>query len=295
MPSSVSLILVVSRTLRFLDRLFLTLSAYCFLMLATLCQGQAAEPADLFRTAASGSTAIVDNQIWDRLLKTYVKAGADGINRVDYAAFKRSGHSQLKAYLANLQTVDPRTLDRSEQFAFLANLYNARTIDIVLDAYPVRSIKDIALGGGGLLGVFNGGPWKAKVVKILGVDLSLDDIEHGILRPVFKDPRVHYSVNCASLGCPNLQMEAFSGARLNEELDAAAKQYVNNSRGVKAGSGGITASSIYSWFKEDFGGADEGVLRHLRKYATPQLAAKMAAAGSIASYGYDWSLNDIRR
>jgi len=295
MAYTANLMPVVSRILGGLDRFVLTSSVFCFLTFASICSAQAMEPADLFRTAAAGSTTIVDNSIWDRLLKAYVKAGADGINRVDYAAFKRSGHSQLKAYLANLQTVDPRTLDRSEQFAFLANLYNAKTIDIVLDAYPVRSIKDIALGGGGLLGVFSGGPWKAKVVKISGVDLSLDDIEHGILRPVFKDPRVHYSVNCASLGCPNLQTEAFSGARLNEELDAAAKQYINNSRGVKVAVDGVTASSIYSWFKEDFGGTDKGVLGHMRKYAMPQLAAKLAAAGSIAGYGYDWSLNDIRR
>jgi hypothetical protein len=125
-------------------------------------------------------------------------------------AFKERGHGALKDYISTLVAVDPATLNRSEQFALLANLYNAKTIDIVLENYPVKSIKDISLGGG-LFAAFTGGPWKAKVLKMKGVALSLDDIEHGILRPTFRDPRVHYAVNCASVGCPNLGTEAFTG------------------------------------------------------------------------------------
>lgn len=106
------------------------------------------EPVDLFGRGASGSAVTVDHSVWDRLLKAYVKPGSDGLNRVDYAAFKSSGHAELKAYIQAMQRLDPQTLDRTEQFAFLANLYNAKTIDIVLDKYPVRSIKDISLGGG---------------------------------------------------------------------------------------------------------------------------------------------------
>lgn len=165
---------------------------------------RAAEPADLLRKAAIGSPATVDHSAWDRLLKQYVKTGADGINRVDYAAFKAGGQSQLKQYIRGLEASDPARLDRPEQFALLANLYNAKTVDIVLDRYPVASIKDISLGGS-LFASLTGGPWKAKVLHLNGVELSLDDIEHGILRPVFKDPRVHYAVNCASIGCPNFR------------------------------------------------------------------------------------------
>ncbi len=261
--------------------------------LAAPGSARASEPADLFAKAAAGSTRTLDHSAWDRLLKTYVKPGADGLNRVDYQAFKVGGHAALKSYIRGLEQADPGVLDRPEQFAFLANLYNARTIDIVLDRYPVRSIKDISLGGG-LFASFTGGPWKAKAVTLKGVELSLDDIEHGILRRVFKDPRVHYAVNCASIGCPNLGAEAFTGARLNTQLDAGAKAYINHPRGVNA-AGGVTASSIYNWFKEDFGGNDEGVLRHLRRYAAPDLAAKLAGATSIGDYAYDWRLNDTQR
>jgi hypothetical protein len=201
--------------------------------------------------------------VWDALLKGYVKPDSDGLNRVDYAGFKKAGHAQLKQYIRQLETVDPQALDRSEQFALLANLYNAKTIDIVLDKYPVRSIKEISLGGG-LLAAVTGGPWKAKAVTLRGVELSLDDIEHGILRQVFKDPRVHYAVNCASIGCPNLQAEAFTGAKLNAQLDAGARAYVNHPRGANLTQNGLVVSSVYNWFRDDFGSNDQGVLVHLR-------------------------------
>ena len=264
------------------------------LVLTFSAASHALEPADLFRRPASVSGQTVDHQAWDRLLKTYVKAGDDGINRVDYAAFKRSGQAELKSYLGRLQTVVPGKLDKSEQFAFLVNLYNAKTIDVVLDHYPVRSIRDIALGGG-LIAAFTGGPWKAKLLKLGGIDISLDDIEHGILRTLFKDPRVHYAVNCASLGCPNLRPEAFTSATLNAQLEDSARAFVNHPRGVSATAGKVVVSSIYHWFNTDFGGNDEGVLRHLRMYASPALEAKLKRIATIDDHAYDWSLNDARR
>lgn len=255
---------------------------------------RAESPGELFANSALGSTAVVDHMIWDTLLKTYVRQGPDGLNRVDYAAFKAGGHSELKSYIGQLEKVDPRSLGRAEQFAFLANIYNAKTIDIVLDKYPVKSIKDISLGGG-LVATFTGGPWKARVLRLQGVELSLDDIEHTILRPIFKDPRVHYAVNCASIGCPNLGTEAFTGAKLNEQLNAAAGAYVNHPRGVDVRTDGLVVSSIYNWFADDFGGTEEAVLAHLKQYAEPGLKEELARATSITDYAYDWSLNDVGR
>jgi hypothetical protein len=246
---------------------------------------------DLFATPAEGATATIDHSAWDSLLKAYVKEGADGLNRVDYASLKAEGLPALRDYIGALEQADPNELDRNEQFALLANLYNAKTLEIVASRYPVKSIKDISLGGG-LLATVTGGPWKAKVTKLKGVELSLDDIEHGILRPVFKDPRVHYAVNCASVGCPNLRGEAFTGARLNEQLEQAAKDYVNSPRGVSFENGAPTVSSIYVWFIDDFGGDDQGVLDHLRKYAGPDLAKRLAGASSLGGDRYDWNLND---
>jgi len=251
---------------------------------------KAAGPADLVATANNRSKQTVDHSAWTKLLGTYVKPGPDGLNRVDYAAFKRGGRTALKQYISKMQTIDPQRLNRNEQFAFLANLYNAKTIDIVLDHYPVKSIKDISLGGG-LFAAFTGGPWKAKVLRINGVALSLNDIEHGILRKVFKDPRVHYAVNCASIGCPNLGTKAWTGTGLSDQLDAAARAYINHSRGARVTSKGLIVSSIYNWFKADFGGTDKGVIAHLKRYASPELAKKLAKVSSISSHAYDWRLN----
>lgn len=240
-----------------------------------------------------GSAVTIDHSAWTRILSAHVVEGPDGINRVAYAKLKREAGENLKQYIATLEKADIKALDRPEQFAFWANLYNAKTLDIVLDRYPVRSIKDISLGGG-LIATVTGGPWKAKVTRVGGVDLSLDDIEHTLLRGTFKDPRVHYSVNCASIGCPNLMREAFTGASLERQLDAGARAYVNHSRGIDVTRGKVKASSIYDWFAKDFGGDAKGVLEHVRRYAGPELKRKLEGVSEIAEYGYDWSLNDAR-
>src|SRR5690606_30576317 len=125
-----------------------------------------------------------------------------------------------------------------------------------------------------------------------GRELSLDDIEHGILRPQFGDPRVHYAVNCASIGCPDLAAEAYRGDNLDAMLDEAARAYVNSARGARVEGGELTASSIFKWYRKDFGGTEAGVLAELRKYATPGLLEKLENIVSVASYDYDWSLND---
>lgn len=260
-------------------------------VLAVLTLPAAAAVGETFSRFEKGATATVDHVAWTAVLAKYVTASADGVNRVAYAKLKAEAHDAVKAYVKRLESVTVTKLDRPEQFAFWANLYNAKTIDIVLDQYPVKSIKDIRLGGG-LLAIVTGGPWKAKVTKVEGVELSLDDIEHGILRPVFKDPRVHYAVNCASIGCPNLPREAFTGAKLEAQLDDGARAYVNHPRGLRVEGGKARASSIYSWFQADFGGSVEGVLAHARRFAGPELTTALKGLNTIDGYDYDWSLND---
>ncbi|MCF6198889.1 MAG: DUF547 domain-containing protein [Hyphomicrobiaceae bacterium] len=242
-----------------------------------------------FKSFQKGASTTVDHSIWDGLLKTYVHKSASGLNEVDYKAFKRAGHKALKKYLRQLQATNVKKLDRDEQFAYWANLYNAKTIDVILQRYPVSSIKKIKSG------LFSPGPWKLKILKVNGVTLTLNDVEHGILRKIWRDPRVHYAVNCASIGCPNLARNAFTGKKLQTMLDKGARDYINSPRGARVKNGRVFASKIYSWFNEDFGGNERGVLKHLLKYAKPALAKKLKAAGSIYSYQYDWSLNDVRR
>jgi hypothetical protein len=252
----------------------------------------AASPEATFARHSKGSSNVIDQAVWDRLLKAHVKPDGSGFNRVDYARWKANGHKELKSYVAALQAVDPGSLDRPEQFAFWVNLYNARTVDLVLDRYPVKSIKEVSLGGG-LKALVGGGPWQANVVKVSGMDLSLDDIEHKILRALFKDARVHYALNCASYGCPNLQTAAYTGAGLEAMLEEGARAFVNHPRGIAVKGGKVTASQIYSWFEADFGGSASAVLAHVRRYAGPELTKSLEGVTGIAAYEYNWSLNDV--
>ncbi len=271
----------------FLCRTVLVTSAV-FLLVNS--HAQATEPAELLANAPSKSEVTIDHSAWDSFLAKYVKRQGNA-TRFDYKGVLPEDRQRLKNYISKLEAVDPSKLDRPEQFALLANLYNAKTVDIVLDHYPVASIKDISLGGG-LVATFTGGPWKKKVTKLGGEDLSLDDIEDGILRPIFHDPRVHYALNCASIGCPNLQPWAFTGAKLDSQLDVAAREFINDPHGVDASIKTLRTSSIYSWFKEDFGGNDKAVIAHLRKYASEALAKRLDGFQAIDGYFYDWKLND---
>jgi hypothetical protein len=170
-------------------------------------------------------------------------------------------------------------------------MYNALTVSVVLDFYPVKSIQDIDLGPG----LFTIGPWDKKPIKVDDEAVSLNDIEHRILRPIWKDPRIHYAVNCASVGCPNLQRAAYTAARMDTMLERAASTFVNNPRGARFSDGKLVVSKIYAWFLDDFGGSKDAVLNHLRKYANKDLANKLGQATGISGYEYDWNLNDAAR
>lgn len=229
---------------------------------------------------------------FDALLGRYVAAGQDGVNRVRYAAWKASvaDVAALKALISAQSAGPGAAAGRAAQFAFWANLYNAVTLDVVLDAYPVQSIRSIRSKGVGLdlKGLI--GPWREKRVTVGGRRLSLDDIEHGILRPQFRDPRVHYAVNCASIGCPDLQPRAWRAETLDADLDAAARAYVRHPRGVAVEAEGLRLSSIFDWFAEDFGGLD-GVRSHLARYAPNATIAEAARTQRVLGYRYDWSIN----
>jgi hypothetical protein len=237
------------------------------------------------------SRATVDHAAWDAFLKAYLRPWPDGTARIAYREVTPDDRVRLAGYLARLAAAPVSTLDRPEQFAYWVNLYNALTVKTVLDAYPVRSIRDITLTHG----LFADGPWDAALISPEGEFLSLNDIEHRILRPIWHDPRVHYAVNCASIGCPNLAPEAFRPANTEAILEAAARAYINRPRGVEADPrlSGLTVSKIYSWFAEDFGG-EAGVIAHLLRYAEPALAARIRAMPRLADYRYDWALNDAR-
>jgi len=183
--------------------------------------------------------------------------------------------------------------------AYWINLYNALTVQIVLTHYPVDSIRDIDIAPDVISGWFSDGPWGAKLLTVEEEQMSLDDIEHRILRPIWQDNRIHYAINCASLGCPNLAPVAYTSTNLEQLLDQGAREYINHPRGVLFKHGKLSVSSIYLWFSEDFGGDQAGILQHLRRYASGPLADTLRVYhGGLTSLGhtrihhhYDWRLN----
>ncbi|MCC7427564.1 MAG: DUF547 domain-containing protein [Alphaproteobacteria bacterium] len=238
----------------------------------------------------AASTRRVDHAPWDAILAAHHRRGADGIARFAYAEAKAAGApAALRRYLDALQATDVDALARPEQMAYWINLYNALTVATVLDRYPVESIRDIRTSPG----LFAIGPWGAKVARVAGEALSLDDIEHRILRPIWRDARIHYAVNCAALGCPDLQPRAFRAASLDATLDRAARAFVNHPRAARIDARGrLVVSSIYHWFAADFGdGSERAILAHVTGLAEPALAARLAGRAGYDSHAYDWRLN----
>jgi len=228
------------------------------------------------------NTAVSPAAAYEALLGKRISKGAGDLNLFDYEGTKASGDDQIiRDYVAYLSAQNPDTLSDAEATVYWANLYNAETLRLIIDNYPVKSIRKI----GGFTG-----PWKNKTLVINGEDTSLDHIEHGILRKKYASPYIHYMVNCASIGCPNLSNKLWKAETLEADQIAAAEAYINSPRGVSIKGNKLKLSSIYKWFKGDFGGK-AGLLPHIRKHAGPELAAAIDNGAKISGYDYDWSLN----
>ena len=236
----------------------------------------------------SGSQSFISHQAWDAFLQRYTQLGDDDIVRVNYAGVNDQDKQKLDAYIQDLSNRDASQFTRNAQLAYWVNLYNALTVSVILDHYPVDTIRDIKKG------LFDVGPWNEKRITVNGRELSLYDIENGIVRPLWpEDPRVHYVLNCAAIGCPNLEQSAYTANNIMERLQENAILYVNHPRGVSlSDNGDLTVSKIYNWYRGDFGTSDANVIRHISQYANPDLKTKLEQSDRIKHYIYDWSLND---
>lgn len=266
----------------------------CAALVATAFGGESlfapsAKLAKEWTAHVAGSTASVDHGAWAALLSAYLVVRSDGVDRFDYGAVSDADRKRLDDYLNALAATQVSELARPEQMAFWINLYNALTVQVVLDHYPVKSIRDIDISPG----LFADGPWDKDLIEVEGRPLSLNDVEHRILRPIWKDARIHYAVNCASIGCPELARRPYLAESLDRDLDAAARAFVNSPEAVRISSGRIVVSKIYDWFVEDFGGGERGVLDHLKAYAAPELRQRLEAINDLEETQYDWRLNDV--
>ncbi|MEM7216503.1 MAG: DUF547 domain-containing protein [Pseudomonadota bacterium] len=234
----------------------------------------------------ASSTVEVDHGTWDAFLAKYLKSDGQGVNRLAYARVTKADKGALKKYLAELQQTDVTKLNRNEQYAYWLNLYNASTVNVALENYPIESILDIKSNVLDFKGPFND-----KIAKVNGQSITLDTIESGIVRPIWNDPRLHYAFNCAAITCPNLGKQAYRGKTIDSQLDRAARSYINDPRGIRVENGEITASKIFFWYEEDFGGSEASILKHVRRYADPKLKSALSGKTEIASFEYDWTLN----
>lgn len=230
-----------------------------------------------FGTIQAQSSAL-SHEAFDKLLKAHVFE--DG--RVDYKGFIRDSVAFNK-YLAALSKNHPDDhWSANEQKAFWINVYNAFTIKLIIDHYPVKSIKDL---GGSIYKVNT--PWDIQFIKIGKETYDLNNVEHDKLRRAYNDPRIHFAVVCASKSCPKLLNEAFVASKLDLQLDKAGRDFINDPLRNKMASNKIVISSIFSWYKGDFT-KNGSLIDFVNKYAK----IKVNANASIDYLEYDWSLND---
>jgi len=220
------------------------------------------------------------HESWDKLLKKHVENG-----EVDYRGFA-GDIKQLDNYLEILGSIDISAFSREQKLAFWINAYNAFTVKLILNFYPVKSIRKISR------------PWKRRIWKTAGETLSLDDIEHKKLRKELKEPRIHFAIVCASTGCPDMQPFAFYGQQLDRQLDLAARHFFSSPKHFYFKMSGTAAalfvSKIFKWFASDFGKNKKERIDFISHFLEKADAEKIRTATSFKMkyLRYDWNLNE---
>lgn len=211
---------------------------------------------------------------YDKVLKQYVSSGM-----VEYAKLKND-RSSLDAYLTKLAGIEKKQFDtwsKDARLAYLINLYNAATLQLIIDNYPLKSIKDI--------GSFFKGPWDQSVVLLFGKKITLNNLEHDIIRKEYKEPRIHMALVCAAKGCPPLRSESYAAEKLNEQLNDQSKTYLTSLKGMRIdkSKGRVYLSAIFKWYGDDFTSVTAFVQKH---------SGQSLDGLSISWLDYDWSLNE---
>ena len=219
---------------------------------------------------------------FDGLLGQFIR---NGLVRYNAWAESTQARAQLTAYVDKLEAQRPGELTSSAELAYWINLYNAATLELVLAHYPVESIKDI--------GGFLRSPWKREVVRVAGRALTLNDIENEIIRPRFKDARIHFALNCAAGGCPPLAAEAYRGELLDAQLERACQGALNDERWVALRGQQLILTKIFEWYRSDFDEDAGSVVAFVGRYHEGVADAAASGKLDIKFSDYDWSLNAI--
>jgi hypothetical protein len=227
----------------------------------------------------------VQHQEWDSLLKAHVKD--NGL--VDYKGFIADSQ-RLNAYLTKLSNHHPNdeNWSRNQQLAYWINAYNAYTVKLILKHYPVKSIKDIVNGPNI---PFVNSPWDINFIDIEGREYDLNNLEHGIIREQFKEPRIHFAVNCASISCPVLRPEAYTADKLNQQLNEQARLFIQNPAKNQLEKNQVRISKIFRWYSGDFKKEGRSMIDYLNKYCNETISED----ASIDYMDYNWKLNAVHQ
>lgn len=229
-------------------------------------------------TTASFAQKVPSHQQWDKLLKKHVNAAG----MVNYKGFQKD-RSDLDAYLKTLSETAPKKIrSENDQKAFWINAYNAYTVSLILQHYPVKSIKDI---GGNVYKINT--PWDIKFIRIGGEKYDLNNIEHKILRRKFDDPRIHFAIVCASVSCARLSRDAYTGDKLEAQLEAETKGFLNDKTKNNIRADKAELSKYFTWYRGDF--TKKGSLvDYINKYSQ----TKINDNTKINYLDYNWNLNE---
>ena len=232
-----------------------------------------------FSAAATPNQAGPLHAEFSRLLGTYVQD-----NLVNYAGWTANAEdtAALGRYVDQLAALDPAEWPADDALAYWINLYNAVTLRLILDNYPLDSIKDLG-------GFLKKSPWKRDLVTVGDRTLTLNDIENDIIRPGFGDPRIHFALNCASVGCPPLGKEAFVPDKLSDQLDAACRLAMNRDQWVRVAGNKVELTRIFDWYGGDFTADGGSVPEFIKRYRTEPWPS---GEPKISFMSYDWSLNE---
>ena len=241
----------------------------------------------MWEQSDESNTAEIDHTAWQVFLDRYLDTqSGDGIYRVRYGSVSVTDRQTLDAYIDDMQVSDPRDYSKAEQKAYWINLYNAATVQLVLDHPMKNSILHMDEG------LFKVGPWNEPLLTVAGEDVTLNDIEHRILRPIWQDHRIHFAVNCASLSCPNLVKQTYTASNTDRLLTENEHAYINHPRGVSFNDKGrLTVSKIFKWYRVDFAEDQQQLLEYFASHADEPLASQLQAYDGKLSYDYDWDLN----
>ncbi|MBA2662434.1 MAG: DUF547 domain-containing protein [Bradymonadaceae bacterium] len=268
---------------------FFVAALLTLLTLITACSAPSADlldgpiVAEMTEGQKSGGQ-VFDHSAFDALLSAHVDAQA---GRVNYAGLK-ADRAKLDAYLQTIAKARMQDLGADEQHALLINAYNGYTLKLIVENYPVGSIRDLS------------DPWGSARYEVASHTLSLDNIEHNLIRPIFKDPRIHFAVNCAAKDCPPLRATAYTGEALDAQLEEASRAVLGSPRFVRVEGDKLRVTKLFDWYGDDFTnndfkGSASNVARYVARYSSDSVRAFIEAKNNdptVDFLDYDWSLND---